>query len=200
MAKRFIVSLTIAAGLLCAGLGSARAQIADAKCADKANNFARKVSAAQNNAVRGCIKAKGNGTLQGTVEACLAADPDQKVQSKEDKVVALFADASTINTAHVNESIALAHDIFGANLDSGQLSQMTAESKCQDGIAHRAGQLFDAWAKQFRACKKAAMKSGAANEAAVITACLSGVGARGIGSALGDPAGKVKSKGDKLGA
>ena len=163
--------------------------------------------------MRGCIKAQGKGTLQGTVEACLTADPDQKVQGKRDKVAALFApdgvcaahagtdlvtDATTINSAHVSEPIALAHDIFGANLDGGQLLQSAAESKCQDGIAHRAAQMFDAWAKQFRTCKKAAMKNGAASEAAVVSACLNELAVRGTGSGLDDPAGKVSSKGNKL--
>src|SRR5215813_4301502 len=120
MAKQFVVCLTIIGGLLCGGPCSAAAQIADAKCADKANNFARKVSAAQGKAVRGCIKDQGKGALQGTVEACLTADPDQKVQGKEDKVSALFAadgactghentdlvtDAATINGAHVAQPI-----------------------------------------------------------------------------------------------
>ena len=88
MAKQLVVSLALVAGLVGAGLGSAQAQIADAKCADKANNFARKVSAAENKEVRACIKEKAKGTLQGTVEACLTADVDQKVQGKaEGKVI-----------------------------------------------------------------------------------------------------------------
>ena len=193
--------------------GVAQAQIGDPKCADKANNFGGKVSAAENKEVRGCIKAAGKGTLATTAEACLTADTHGKVQTKKDKVTSLFAagaaceglastdlvtDAATINGAQVAQSIALAHDIFGANLDGGQLSTMQAERKCQDKLEQRSGQLFDAWVKLFRKCKKAAMKDGATTEADVIAACLASPAVRGVGSALPDPKSKVAGKGAKL--
>jgi len=213
MTMRLIAALALVAGIATGALDRAHAQIVDAKCADKANNFARKVSAAQNKEVRGCIKAEGKGTLQTTVEACLTADAGQKVQGKQAKVTALFAtegvcagdentdlvtDPTTINTAHVAESIALAHDIFGTDLDAGQISQGTAERKCQNGISKRSGQVFDAWVKVFRKCKKAAMADGATTEAAVVNACLSAAPVRGTGSALPDPKDKISTKGTKL--
>ena len=58
--------------------------------------------------------------------------------------------------------------------------------------------MFDAWVKQFRKCKKAAMKDGATTEAAVISACLSAAAVRGSGSGLADPKNKVAVRGDKL--
>jgi len=195
------------------GHGAALAQIGDAKCADKVNNFAGKVSAAQNKEVRGCIKNAGKGTLSTPVETCLTADAHGKVQTKKDKVSSLFAggaacegqegtdlvtDAATVNGAHVAQPIALAHDIFGSNLDGGQLSTDSADAKCQDKIAQRAGQVFDAWVKAFRACKKDAIKNGATTEAAVVAECLSSAALRGVGSGLDDPKGKVANKGAKL--
>jgi hypothetical protein len=214
MTKRLVAIAAIIVWTLCGVQGRAPAQIADSKCADHANNFGGKVSSAENKAVLGCIKAQGKGTLMGTVEACLTADPNGKVQGTKDKVTSLFAsgaacdgdqatdlvtDATTINTAQVNEAIGLAHDIFGPNLDAGQISPASDAQKCQDKIEQRAGQMFDAWVKQFRQCKKNAMKSGATTSAAVITACLSAAPTRGNGSGLPDPKSKVSSKGTKLG-
>ena len=171
------------------------------------------MSAAQNKAVRGCIKDEGKARLQSTVEACLTADPNLKVQGKQDKVTALFAsggacegdagtdlvtNASTINTAHVDHPNGLVHDIFGPDLDGGQIVQTSPGTQCQYGIAQRAGQMFDAWVKEFRKCKKAAMKDGAATEAAVVTACVSAAAVRGSGSGLSDAKSKVALRGDKL--
>jgi hypothetical protein len=213
MNKRNVAVIVLAGAVLCAAVGGAGAQIADTKCADKANNFGRKVSAAQNKAVRSCIKNEGKGKLQTTVEACLIADPKMKVQGKQDKVAALFAsggicegdegtdlvtDAATINTAHVDQPIGLVHDVFGADLDGGQIVQATPENRCQDSIAQRAGQMFDAWVKEFRKCKKTAMKDGATTAAAVVNACLSAAAVRGTGSGLADPKNKVTRRGDKL--
>ncbi len=195
------------------GCGIALGQIADPKCADKANKFAAKVSATQNKENRSCVKNQGKGKLQTTVEACLTADAKQKVQKKKNKVSSLFAaggacegneatdlvtDATTINGAHVNASIDLIHDIFGADLDAGQISQDKNDAKCQDKLAQRTGQVFDTWLKEFRKCKKAAMKDGATTAAEVITACLSAAPVRGFGSGLPDPKGKIEKKSSKL--
>jgi len=195
------------------GCGIALGQIADPKCADKANKFAAKVSATQNKENRSCVKNQGKGKLQTTVEACLTADAKQKVQKKKNKVSSLFAaggacegneatdlvtDATTINGAHVNSSIDLIHDIFGADLDAGQISQDKNDAKCQDKLAQRTGQVFDTWLKEFRKCKKAAMKDGATTAAEVITACLSAAPVRGFGSGLPDPKGKIEKKSSKL--
>ena len=126
-------SVVLNALVFALGCGIALGQIADPKCADKANNFAAKVSSTQNKENRSCVKNQGKGKLQTTVEACLTADAKQKVQKKKDKVSGLFAtggacegdeatdlvtDAATINGAHVNASTDLIHDIFGADLDA----------------------------------------------------------------------------------
>ena len=155
-------------------------------------------------------KQQGKGTLATTAEACLTADAHGKVQTKKDKVTSLFAtggacegcestdlvtDATTINGAQVAQSIALAHDIFGANLDGGQLSTVQAESKCQDKLEQRTGQLFDAWVKQFRKCKKTAMKDGATTDAAVIAACLSVAGGARCRLRAARPEGKGRGQG-----
>ncbi len=189
------------------------AQIGDSKCVDKVNNFGRKVSEAQTKKIRACIKDEGKGDLVGLVETCLTADPGGKIQGKKDKVSALFAvdgaceglegtdlvtTAATVNAAHDAQPIALAHDVFGADLDAGVLLQSGPANKCQDKLAQRSGQLFGAWVKQFRKCKKDAMKDGAATTAAVLSDCLSAAPLRGVGSALPDPKGKIASKADKL--
>jgi len=213
MRKSFGIGATIFALLLAAGV--APAQIGDAKCVDKANNFARKVSDAQVKKARACVKSYGKGKLLGTVEACLAADPGGKLQAKQDKVTALFAvgaacdgqagtdlvtDAATINAAHLAGPPDLMHAIFGPDLDAGVLAQTKPQNKCQDVVALRSGQLFSTWVKEFRKCKKAAMKAGATDTAAVVTACLSAAAERGIGSALADAKGKLAKTGAKLSA
>src|SRR5262249_36466655 len=68
MSQRLVAVVGIVAWMLCGA--HARAQIADSKCVDHANNFGRKVSSAENKAVLACIKNQGKGTLMGTVEAC----------------------------------------------------------------------------------------------------------------------------------
>lgn len=213
-ARRVSQVIALVCGAILLGAVSASAQISDAKCADRANNFGRKVSSKQNKANRKCIKDEGKGKLATTVETCLTADDKGKLQKKKDKVDALFASggaceglegtdlvtgANTINVAHQGESIGLIHDIFGPDLDAGQILQTKPERKCQDKMVKRAGQLFDKWVLEFRKCKKTAIKKqGATTTAEVVAACLGETGVDGTGSALPDPKSKVDKKGQKL--
>jgi len=189
------------------------AQIGDPKCVDKLNTAAAKVSDAQNKKIRGCVKSEGKAKLLGTVEACVAADPKLKLQKAKAKVTSLYSDVCigqagtdlvatdvAVNAAHEGEPDDMIHDIFGADLDSGVLSQAKPANKCQDRIAQRAGQLFGAWVKEMRACVKAAIKAGATTDSAVVTACLNATAVKGAGSALADPKGKIGKAADKLAA
>ena len=192
---------------------TAAAQIGDAKCVDKANKFGLKVGSARAKQIRSCIKDEGKGTLASDVEVCAVDDPKSKVQGKRDKVSELFlagevcegqagtdlvTGAATINDSQEAGALALAHDLFGADLDGGQIVQTSPGNKCQDKVYLRSFKMMETWLKLFRKCKKDAMKDGAATVGEVVTACLTGAGADGSGSALPDPSLKVAGKGDKL--
>jgi hypothetical protein len=112
----------------------------------------------------------------------------------------LVAAAPTVNGAHESAPVDLVHDIFGADLDAGALAQVKPANKCQDRITQRAGQLFNAWVKEMRACVKAAMKGGAGTADAVVAACLTESAIKGAGSALADSKGKVGKAAGKLAA
>jgi hypothetical protein len=196
-----------------AGPPDARGQIADPKCADRVNSLGRKVSAQQLKENRRCVKAEGKQTLATTVAACLTADLQGRVQKKKDMVSGQFTpdhrctglegtdlvtDAATINAAHQDQTVSLLRDVFGQDLDAGQILPGDAERKCQDRITQRAGRLFDAWVREFRRCKKTAMDAGASTATAVVSACLSGASVNGTGSALADTKGKIGLRGSQL--
>jgi len=206
-------SVAMATAMLLTGTFAAHAQIGDSKCVDRENNFGRKVSSAQNRETRTCVRDEGKATLGSTVEACLTADAKSRVQKKKDKVSDLFGvgnpcenlsgtdmvtNGPTTNAAHQTESLALIHDVFGVDLDAGQIAQVRPESKCQSRLSKRAGQLMDAWTGEFRKCTTKAFKNGASTTAAAIAACLSETGVDGGGSGLADPRGKVTGKADRL--
>ncbi len=211
--NRWSIALGCAAGVLLITATPLAAQVGSAKCVDKFNNAARKVSDTQAKKVRKCVKDEGKGKLIGTVEACLAADPKGKLQKKKDKVTQLFfgtcvaqagtdmvAGAGAANAAHESAPVDLIHDIFGGDLDAGVLAQVKPTNKCQDKLALRAGQISSTWMKEWRACAKAALKAGATTDELVVASCLSASAVKGAGSALVDVKGKIGKFAAKLAA
>jgi len=208
------ICAAIASALIFAATGTAFAQIGNSKCVDRTANDGRKVSSTQNKENRNCIKAAGSSKLVGTIEACTTADSKGKVTKRRDRVSGLFgvgntcealensdlvSNGATVNSAQQTESLAFIHDVFGADLDGGQIVTTSPERKCQDRIANRAGRFMDEWLKGYRSCQRAAISGGAGDTAAVLAACLSGTGINGTGSALIDGSGKVGKAGAKLG-
>jgi hypothetical protein len=210
------LALTFLVGLVIGSMSATvDAQIADSKCYESAGKFGRKVAQAQNKENAACVKAAGKGKLTSTVEACITADVKKKVQKGKDKVSDQFATGAAcdqlggtdlvtsdaaVNAAKQTEALNLLHDIFGEDLDAGQIVADKAAAKCQERIARAAGKFFDAWMAGYERCKRDSVRGGAATTAAVISDCLSETAVNGTGSALSDGKGKVTKAGGKLGA
>jgi hypothetical protein len=195
------------------GYDTASAQIGDSRCVTKAFDFAFKVDKQQNKAAYKCIKKEGAGKLTTPVETCLTADDKGKVQDAKDKLSKLFdageacdgqagtdlvTGSATAGTAFQNGPLDLLHDIFGPDLDAGQLAQTKPDRNCQAKVSKRAIQMFDEWLKTFRLCMKREVHDGAATTGAVVAACLAGSGQNGTGSTLLDPRDKIGKRGTKL--
>jgi hypothetical protein len=213
--KVLAVTSTAAVALLLAGEPAA-ADIPlnrdEVKCVNALNKRGAGVAKAQNKENRGCVKAKGKGNLAGTVDACLTADPKQKVMKKKQKTTDTFAKKcadvpdvgptsdAAVNTAAQDESIGVAEDLFGSPLDPVIISCSSDKPscKCQDAVIKDAGKLFNTKVKEFLKCKKEKGKAGI-SAASDLQDCVDGAGTAKAGSIAADGKGKIAKKITKLG-
>jgi hypothetical protein len=188
----------------------APSQADDATCITALNKNAGKVATERNKVIRTCIKEKDKlGDPQA--EKCSLVDAKGKVADARQKAVDqdvggakdmcanttpsfLYTGATNANIVASAEALGLAHDIFGEDLDTSVVTDGNkAKMKCRDGMYKATMKLLDTKLKVFGACKKDAMKNGAASNAEIETACFVPGG-----PGLTDPKGKVPKGHAKL--
>jgi hypothetical protein len=187
--------------------GEAAAQLSkeDQKCVDAINKGAGKVAKAQGGDIVGCIKSGGQGKLgTQTIEACLTSDPKGKVAKAISKLqtekcpsppafppLVSTTDKQAIGDVMIAKELDLVHSLFGSDLNVSVVLWAGNKDggKCQAAVAKAAQKCQDTKLKEFRSCKKNALKNGAANAADLQDACL-GTGANG----MPDPKGKIAKK------
>ncbi len=184
MTIRISIALLAATTLVLGGV----AQAEDIKCITTLNKDARNVSKVQNQEIRKCIKAADKDGLL-TAQACSTADAKGKVAKAEQKTVDedvggakdkcagsaptfLYTGAANTNTDAKGGVLRLAHDLFGATLDTSVvIDGDKAKMKCRDGLYGQAIKLFDKNVQAFLACKKGQLETGATSNAEIEAAC-----------------------------
>jgi hypothetical protein len=148
------------------------------KCINTMNKNLLKVTSTVGKDVHACVKNFGKRKTDklgpgGTPETCLLADVKGKVAKATTKTEEDYAkdcgvlppvgvtDPDTVNMAARKAQLFLVRDIFGPDLDAG-LSQEDSPAKCQEAALKSALKCHGARVKAYNACKKAAMKAGAA--------------------------------------
>ncbi|HXJ34122.1 MAG TPA: hypothetical protein VMS22_08775 [Candidatus Eisenbacteria bacterium] len=163
----------------------------------------------------GCLTDFARGVSQGTVEACIAADPKGKIAKLTSKTVESFGkfctpppagklddpfpefgvtDASTLNAAGLRGGLDLVHDIFGANLDGGVLSTDRGAALCQQASWKAIAACQQTRLAAFDACEKQALAGTATAPAVSSKAGLRDVCLGGGAAAQPDPKAKIAKK------
>jgi hypothetical protein len=184
-------------------VGSAFAQESgdQQKCINGLNKDTCKVAAAQGKENKGCVK---EGTKGTATSGCLTADAKGKVAKKKTKTTddetkngCLGANApdfgyttgSSGNTAAMTEEVNLFDDVYGTTDPTAVISTDKLTGGCQSAMTKDLEKLIAAKWKQYVSCKKASLKAGALN-AAALEACLQG----DPNSVAADPKGKIGKK------
>jgi len=184
------------------------------KCINQVNKNFAKVAEAQGKEACECIKRASKGLLQGqTVEGCMTADGKGKLARARQKTLAKelsscgtlpdfgYTSAANANEAAMGKELSLVHLIFGADLDTGIISEFMFQNgaRCQHAVAEAAKACHDAKLDAFNGCKKAALKgkrTPAVTSAEELRDTCLGTGTDG----MPDPKGKIrKTCVDKLG-
>ncbi|HYD47653.1 MAG TPA: hypothetical protein VEB21_04865, partial [Terriglobales bacterium] len=135
----------LAAAAFLSVLGSAQAQLNEAqqKCVGTLNKDGAAVAKAQGKASSGCLKAAGSEASSGAAQACLTADPKQRIAKKVAKAVLDDAErcadtpsfgysgGSAAATAAMQGSLALFSDVFGADLDTAAVHCESQRDRCK---------------------------------------------------------------------
>lgn len=172
-------------------------------CINAMNKNGAKVAAAQGKVNRSCITDAGRGKVVD-VQACLAADGKGQVAKKAAKTVADEAKkcteevpdfgyfgASVVNSVAGEESVRLVADVFGANL-AAAIATNVEDAKCQATVSKRYEKVAATQLKEFVACKKSALRSGA-DRPSILESCVT------PGGIDADAKGKVGKTVAKLG-
>jgi len=173
------------------------------KCINGLNKNGSKVASTRGKLDVACVKDAAKGD-EPDATACLTADPDGKVQAAADKVTEFFTDscteapnfgptsAPTVISGAKDETIALATDLFGADVTGAiVLSSSNADAaKCQASIIGNVQKLANAVVKGFGACKSAGLKDDTIDTASRLQACINTVNA--------DLKGKIAKAAEKL--
>ena len=162
------------------------------KCLNKLNKDGTLVAKEQGKQNFGCLKGAGAGTLTGTAQACLTADPKGKLLAKKNKTstdetkLCLtppsfgYTSASTVNDASDQARLDLLADVFGADLDAAVISctPNKAGCLCQQKVQMAVEKLADKKLKEFTKCKKTVLKAGASS-ASSLEDCVANAGTPG---------------------
>jgi len=145
------------------------------------------VAKTQGKDASGCIAAGAKGTLSGTIESCLTADRNGKIQNAKDKTAADHvkkcgaapdfgpAVASSVNNAGVQKEIDLVRDLFGPDLDTTVASVAGATkdiSRCQQKAVVSIQKCRDAKLKEFQKCTRQGIKDGSIGSSLAMQTCM----------------------------
>ena len=141
-----VLSMTSGAGaLVLVSVLGAWAQVQTSgqqACLNAVNKDGAAVAKTQGKENVACVKSAGKGTLVGTAQACLTADPKGKVAKAKGKTTAAatkscgtapsfgFTGAAAVNTAAQQAEVDLVADVYGANLDAAIISCATSKAGC----------------------------------------------------------------------
>jgi|GEM_PF-3529179 len=181
-------ALALVAGLAASGApGPARAD--DARCITALNQNAAGVVKALGRNVTACVKAADEAGLP-EADACAESDPKNRITKAWAKLVAqdvggdqdrcdgtppgfLYEGSEAANAAARRAAFNLAHEILGESLDDGLVSDGDrAQARCRHTAIRSAHAVLDAQLAVWNACKKAALKAGAASTAEVESTCF----------------------------
>ena len=155
-------------------------------CINALNKAGAKVAATQGKESTACIKNAGKGK-EDAAQTCLSADTKLKVNKAKDKTTDADtkkcaaespdfgrATVDAINTAAIDEEVALTGDVFGSDLTAAII--LTSSSKeaaaCQAAISKAYEKLAATKMKSFLKCKKAGLKDGTAISTANLEDCV----------------------------
>jgi pimeloyl-ACP methyl ester carboxylesterase len=150
------------------------------KCINALNKDGAKVASKQGKENTACIKNAGKGKLppMQSVTECLSADTKSKVAAAKEKTQSDFAKkcvaspptfgiptgtvVATVNDAAMGVSLALLTDLFGSDLDAAILDCAIDDAgcQCQQAVSKRYQKILEAKLREFRKCKKNALKAG----------------------------------------
>ncbi len=187
---RHPMSRSLAVALVCSCIGLLSAPDAGAqvqskeqqKCITGLNKAGVKVSKAQGKEIARCIKNAAKGK-ELDPQACSTADAKLKVAKAKSKTTDAktkkctadpdfgTAPVGQINTAAVAEQLALAADLFGADLTAA-VSTDKAIGGCQAAIAKAYEKVVATKAKVFIKCKKKGLKDMTIDSPAALEACF----------------------------
>ncbi len=154
-------------------------------CINQMNKSGQKVLATQGKANSSCVKDAGANKLGGTAQACLTADPKNKLSKAQQKTVdgeakkctaaPAFAktDSATVNAAAAGEELGLMEDVLANPLDGAIIDGDVDKdgASCQAAVVKATEKLTSTYAKTFNGCKKDELKNNASNEGQ-IAGCL----------------------------
>jgi hypothetical protein len=156
--------------------GAAGAQPLDKSsqaCVNAMNKSAVKVSSTQAKENTVCIKQAARQDPAGTgAEACLVADQRAKIARAQAKTLAgevrscdvtpgfAYSSGQLVNEAAARETIALAHDLYGQDLDAAVVGQDTDRNgaTCQLSATTGSGRLLSAVLREFVGAKKKGLR------------------------------------------
>ena len=153
------------------------------RCIGRYNDLLRLAARRRGRVLDDCVDAAGRG-FEPDPAACLTSDPGGRIAMKEAQLGALFSGggcdgsepiqqgAANGSAAHRQQQIGLVHDLFGSSL-VGLEPRDRDGARCQERVARRALELYDAQLDAFGACKRAGLDSGAILDAGSLeAACL----------------------------
>lgn len=188
------------------------------KCINALNKDGAKVASKQGKQIVSCIKNAGKGKLppMQSVTECLTADEKGKITAARDKTESDFDKkcvesvpsfgipagtvVATVNDAAAAAPLSLVTDLFGADLDAAVIdcASEKAGCRCQQAISKRYHKILDTKLKEFRRCKKSALKEGkdpfpsGAISAADLEKCVDDPAT--VGSIANDAKGKINKR------
>jgi len=163
------------------------------RCVNKLNKDGQAVDQTQLRENEMCLKDFQKGKLFGTVEDCLTADRQVKVQKANDRTVRddiklcmpldpqppfAYTGAATVNDAAVVGPIDLIHTIFGNPVDNAPLVTSEANketARCQTVMLKQAGRLEDAVLNELNKAKKKSIKGPVVDSAEALEVALAAV-------------------------
>ena len=197
---RIGVLTTLAATALALLPSPAAAQVpaAERRCIEEINNATRKVLLTENQTLVSCTRSFLRGKLAVSVEQCASTAFSTKMLGVVNKALSnaakrcpggppSFGPQSTADhpLLALQTGVDLMGDLFGADPDAAFAPESLVK-RCQENVWKAVQRCADTRMKEFNVCKRAAMKTGAASDAASLeSACA------GSGTTQPDPKGKI---------
>jgi hypothetical protein len=145
-------------------------------CINALNVSSAKLCKAQDKEVLNCVSDFARSRLLPgmTTESCILADRRSRVAAAKDRTTAEearrcttetpdfgFSGAAIVNEAAIAAPIDLAHDIFGASLDSTLAREISGQAMpgCQQAVLRGAQRCLEARVQEFNRCKKTGLRS-----------------------------------------